>query len=82
MRHLLLLTPLAVTPLAHAAGDEKVAWYADPTTATAFAALIVFLMIVGFVGGFKTIFGLLDQRAEGIQSQIDKPARFAKKLPS
>ena len=72
MRALLLLAPLALTPLAHAAGDEKIAWYADPTTATAFAALVVFLIIVGLVGGFKTIFGLLDQRAEGIQNQIDE----------
>ncbi|MEO1661849.1 MAG: ATP F0F1 synthase subunit B [Pseudomonadota bacterium] len=72
MRSLLLLAPFALTPLAHAAGDEKVAWYADPTTATAFAALVVFLIIVGLVGGFKTIFGLLDQRAENIQNQIDE----------
>ena len=71
MRYLLLIPALAFAPVAHAA-DEKVAWYADPTTATAFAALVIFLMIVAFVGGFKTIFSMLDSRAEGIQSQIDE----------
>lgn len=71
MRYLLLLPALAFAPAAYAA-DEKVAWYADPTTATAFAALVIFLMIVAFVGGFKTIFSMLDARADGIQSQIDE----------
>jgi len=67
-----VLTPfLALAPAAYAA-DAKVAWYADPTTATAFAALIVFLLIVFSVGGFKLIFSKLDERAEGIQSQIDE----------
>lgn len=72
MRYTLLSTALLLTPVAHAAGDEKIAWYADPTTATAMAALIVFLMIVAFVGGFKLIFSKLDERAEGIQGQIDE----------
>lgn len=72
MRYTLLAASLFLTPMAHAAGDEKVAWYADPVTATAMGALVVFLLIVGFVGGFKTIFGKLDERAEGIQSQIDE----------
>ena len=72
MRYTLLPIALAFAPLAHAAGDAKTPWYADPTTATAFAALVIFLMIVAFVGGFKTIFGLLDKRAEGIQTQIDE----------
>ena len=72
MRYALLTSALFLTPFAHAAGDKKVAWYADPTTATAMAALIVFLMIVAFVGGFKLIFSKLDERAEGIQSQIDE----------
>ena len=71
MRYLILTPVLALSPAAYAA-DEKVAWYADPTTATAFAALVIFLMIVAFVGGFKTIFSKLDARAEGIQSQIDE----------
>ena len=68
----LLLAPLALAaPLAHAA-DEKVTWYADPTTGTAFAALVVFLFIVASVGGFKVILQKLDERAEGIQNQIDE----------
>lgn len=71
MRYAILIAALAVTPAAHAA-DEKVAWYADPTTATAFAALVIFLMIVAYVGGFKFVFSKLDARAEGIQSQIDE----------
>ena len=41
MRFALLTPLLMVAPAAHAA-DEKVAWYADPTTATAMAALIIF----------------------------------------
>ena len=66
------LTPLLLlAPAAHAA-DDKVAWYADPTTATAFAALVIFLIIVSMVGGFRLIFSKLDERAEGIQSQIDE----------
>ena len=72
MRFALLTAPsLLLAPAAFAA-DEKVAWYADPTTATAFAALVVFLFIVAFVGGFKLILSKLDERAEGIQSQIDE----------
>lgn len=66
-----LTLALALAPAAHAA-DEKVAWYADPTTATAFAALVVFLFIVSSVGGFKLILSKLDERADGIQTQIDE----------
>ena len=66
------LTPLLLlAPAAHAA-DAKTPWYADPTTNTAFAALVIFLIIVTMVGGFKLIFSKLDERAEGIQSQIDE----------
>ena len=72
MRFALLGTALIFAPFAYAAGDKKVAWYADPATGTAMAALIVFLMIVAFLGGFKTILSQLDKRAEGIQSQIDE----------
>lgn len=71
MRFTILFAALAAAPVAHAA-DEKVAWYADPTTGTAFAALVVFLIIVAMVGGFKTIFSALDARADGIQTQIDE----------
>ncbi|NQY97418.1 MAG: ATP F0F1 synthase subunit B [Henriciella sp.] len=71
MRYALLASALLFAPAAHAA-DAKTPWYADPTTATAFAALVIFLFIVAFVGGFKLIFSKLDERAEGIQSQIDE----------
>lgn len=83
MRYTLLASTLLLAPMAHAAGDEAVAWYADPVTATAMGAMITFLVIVGFVGGFKTIFSKLDARAEGIQSQIDEARALreeAKKL--
>jgi F-type H+-transporting ATPase subunit b len=72
MRYALIPFALALSPMAHAAGDEKVAWYADPTTATAMAALVVFLIIVASVGGFKLILNKLDERAAGIQTQIDE----------
>ncbi len=72
MRYALLLPALLAAPMAHAAGDEAVAWYADPVTAIAMSALVVFLLIVTFVGGFKTIFSKLDERAGGIQNQIDE----------
>ncbi|MEL7043204.1 MAG: ATP F0F1 synthase subunit B [Pseudomonadota bacterium] len=71
MRFLTLAPLVLIAPLAHAA-DEKVAWYADPTTATAMAALIVFLFIVSMVGGFKFVFSKLDERAKSIQDQIDE----------
>lgn len=71
MRFAALLPLTLLAPMAHAA-DEKVAWYADPVTATAFAALVIFLLIVTFVGGFKIILTKLDERADGIQTQIDE----------
>jgi len=72
MRYSILAAALLIAPAAHAAGDTTTAWYADPVTATAMAAMLGFLLIVAFAGGFKTIFSLLDARAEGIQSQIDE----------
>ena len=71
MRFALLTPLLLIAPAAYAA-DEKVAWYADPTTATAMAALVIFLLLVAFVGGFRFVFSKLDERATGIQSQIDE----------
>lgn len=72
-RTLLLTVTALLTPMtALAAGDAKTPWYADPVTLTAFLALVVFLFIVHMMGGFKTIFGQLDARAEGIQNQIDE----------
>lgn len=68
-----LTLALLAAPAAYAAGgDEKVDWYLDPTTNTAFLALVVFLLIVAFLGGFKLIATKLDERAAGIQTQIDE----------
>ena len=72
MRYSLFASALVLTPMAHAAGDEKVAWYADPVTGTAFAALVIFLIIAGLMGAYKAVFSGLDARAEGIQAQIDE----------
>ncbi len=73
MKRSLLALALLAAPAAYAAdGAEKVAWYADPVTATAMGALIVFLIIAGMMGAFKTIATKLDERAAGIQTQIDE----------
>lgn len=45
-----------------------------PATNTAFAAMVVFLLIVWRVGGFKAIIGALDTRAEKIQTQLNEAA--------
>lgn len=71
-RYTLLASALFLTPAAYAAGDENTPWWADQTTAWAMGALVVFLLIVFFVGGFKTILSKLDERADGIQTQIDE----------
>lgn len=76
MRFLISSTLTSLLAPAAFAADAKTAWYADPTTNTAFAALVVFLAFVWYVGGFKFIFGALDNRAQGISDQIDE----AKKL--
>lgn len=72
MKYSALALSLLATPTAFAAGDEKVAWYADPVTATAMAALIIFLIIAGWMGAYKTVASKLDARAQGIQDQIDE----------
>lgn len=72
MKYSVLALSLIATPTALAAGDEKVAWYADPVTATAMAALIIFLIIAGWMGAFKAVTSGLDARAQGIQDQIDE----------
>lgn len=71
MKYSLIPLALLMTPAAFAA-DEKVAWYADPTTGAAMLALLAFLAIVAYVGGFKFIAGKLDERAQNIQTQIDE----------
>lgn len=72
-RSLLLAGLVSMSSSAHAAGDtDYPAWYADPVTQTAFAALLVFLLIVWRLGGFKAMFSALDSRSEGIRSQIEE----------
>ena len=46
--------------------------FTDPVTHVAFAALVVFLLIVAFLGGFKAVSGMLDNRASEIQKQLDE----------
>ena len=77
------LTSLAA-PLAFAADasdkprDEAVGFgylaygFTDATTIVAFVALIVFLIFVWWVGGFKLIFGALDKRADIIRAQLEE----------
>ena len=49
-----------------------IAPFTDPTTHIAALALLVFLAIVFFLGGFKTIGKSLDNRADDIQKQLDE----------
>jgi F-type H+-transporting ATPase subunit b len=82
-----LLTSLAASlaPMAMAAAeksdkprDEAVGFgyltygLTDTTTLVAFAALVVFLVFVWWVGGFKLIFGALDKRADNIRVQLEE----------
>ncbi len=69
-----LLSAAAASPLAAQAaeGSEYPAWYADPVTHTAFAAMALFLIIVWRMGGFKAVFSSLDVRAETIQAQLEE----------
>ncbi|WP_300395676.1 ATPase [Henriciella sp.] len=46
--------------------------FTDPTTNVAFSALVVFLIIAGALGAFKFVGRSLDERAEGIQKQLDE----------
>ncbi|MEC7288558.1 MAG: ATP F0F1 synthase subunit B [Pseudomonadota bacterium] len=71
MRYAIIASALLLTPAAHAASEPGTPFYEDPTF-VATAALVVFLGSVAFVGGFKTIFSKLDERADNIQSQIDE----------
>lgn len=70
-----------LTPLALAAEDghgdaHGPAWMPEflthPATNVAFFALVVFLIIMWRVGGFKAITGGLDKRAEAIQAQLNE----------
>lgn len=82
-----LLTLSALTPLAHAAeGSEKGYWeylFTDPATNLAALALVIFLGIVWYVGGFKFVGSFLDKRAEGIRNELEEARKLrdeAKKI--
>ena len=67
----------ALSPYAHAAGDSHgPSWLPEflthPATNVAFFALVIFLLIMWRVGGFKALTGGLDKRAEGIQAQLNE----------
>ena len=79
-----VLLALAATPLAQAAPAEDgghgaeasflnvIEPFTDPVTHVAFAALLVFLVIAGAMGAFKFVGKSLDDRAAGIQKQLDE----------
>lgn len=62
-------------PMALAAGDGSggpFEWLTHPATNIAFLAMVSFLLIVWFVGGFRAIVGMLDQRSAAIAAQLDE----------
>ncbi len=70
-----LLCAVAIAPTAFAASEKAsgpFGWLMDPVTNTAFGALLVFLLVVWRLGGFKAIFGALDKRAEAISSELEQ----------
>ncbi len=73
MRRIFPLVALAAisAPLAHAA--EGPPW-TDPATNTALAALVVFLGVVWYFGGFRIVGNMLDKRSEEIDARL-KEAR-------
>lgn len=46
--------------------------FTDPVTHVAFAALVIFLVIAGFMGAFKAVGNALDGRSADIQKQLDE----------
>ena len=71
-RSILALPLFTALPAFAAEAAHAVKWYKDPVTHTAFAALVVFLIIAARMGAFKAIFSSLDNRAEDIQNQINE----------
>ncbi len=66
-------------PTAFAADDSKGYWeyrLTDPATNVAVLALIVFLGIVWYAGGFKTVGKLLDKRGEAIRAELEEARRL------
>lgn len=74
LRVLVLTSLLASAPAfaASSAHSGPFGWLMDPVTNTAFAAMVAFFIVVWRVGGFKTIFGALDKRAEAIASELEQ----------
>jgi F-type H+-transporting ATPase subunit b len=67
---LVLLSMIPATA-AHAAG-EGTPWWANGPAHTAFIALILFLLIVWRVGGFRFVANFLDKRRDEIASQLEE----------
>lgn len=72
-----VLTTIATIPAAQAASDSHgPSWLPEflshPATNVAFFALVIFLLVMWRVGGFKALTGGLDKRAEGIQAQLNE----------
>lgn len=73
----LTLSFLVLTPLAFAATESHgPSWVPEflthPATNVAFLALIIFLLIMWRIGGFKALTGGLDKRADAIQAQLNE----------
>lgn len=69
-----ILASAAFAPTALAASDKAgpLGWLMDPTTNTAFAAMVVFLLIVWKLGGFKAVTDALDKRSAEIAAELDR----------
>lgn len=68
-----LLAPLAyAADDAHGEGGLLPEWLTHGDTNTAFAALVVFLLIMWRVGAFKMLTSALDKRAETIEAQLNE----------
>lgn len=79
MKHLTLLGGLVALPAAAAEDGQGEGFmgglaYAasDPVTFVAFLALLVFLLIAGRMGAFKTVLGGLDARSSAIAAELEE----------
>ena len=72
---LITLVSIAISPAAFAASEKAsgpFGWLMDPVTNTAFAAMVIFLLVAWRLGGFRAIFGALDKRSEAIASELEQ----------
>ena len=65
----LIAASLVAAPFAHAAKGPP---WLDPATNTALAALIVFLAIVWYAGGFRFVGNYLDKRKDEIGQRLEE----------